>query len=171
MILQIIKLKSELPEEELLKRAKEREPSFESISGLLQKYYVKTTVEGEYGGVYVWDSMESMKRFAGEQPDLGADADRFLDTPETTKYAVILTGPAVGEVNATRFRQWSLSLHDILVLLKCAGRLERPDLVRSFPSTCTFSRATIVVASGVVFFASTPFWALSAAAAVEESSS
>ena len=41
-------------------------------------------------------------------------ARRFLDTPETTKYAVIMTGPAVGNDNAVRFRQWSLSLHDIL---------------------------------------------------------
>lgn len=41
-------------------------------------------------------------------------AKRFLDTPETTKYAVIMTGPAVGNDNAVRFRQWSLSLHDIL---------------------------------------------------------
>ena len=41
-------------------------------------------------------------------------ASRFLDTPETTKYAVIMTGPAVGNDNSARFRQWSLSLHDIL---------------------------------------------------------
>ncbi|MGB0442721.1 MAG: hypothetical protein ACPGJC_08680, partial [Pseudohongiellaceae bacterium] len=41
-------------------------------------------------------------------------ASRFLDTPETTKYAVIMTGPAVGNDNSVRFRQWSLSLHDIL---------------------------------------------------------
>ena len=47
-------------------------------------------------------------------PDLGDGANYFLDTPETTKYAVIMTGPAVGEVNNERFRQWSLSLHDIL---------------------------------------------------------
>lgn len=63
MILQIIKLKSDLPEEELLKRAKERESNFKSISGLLQKYYVKTSKDGEYGGVYVWDSLQSLKNY------------------------------------------------------------------------------------------------------------
>jgi len=68
MILQIIKLKSDLPEEELLKRAKARESSFQSISGLLQKYYIKTNVEGEYGGVYVWDSVESLQAY--QQSDL-----------------------------------------------------------------------------------------------------
>jgi len=43
------------------------------------------------------------------------EADYFLDTPETTKHAVILTGPTVGEVNVNQFRQWAFSLHDILV--------------------------------------------------------
>lgn len=47
-------------------------------------------------------------------PDFGDSANFFLDTPETTKYAVIMTGPAVGDENNSRFRQWSLSLHDIL---------------------------------------------------------
>lgn len=63
MILQIIKLKSNLPQEELLKRAKEREPQFKAIPGLIQKFYVKTKKDGEYGGVYVWDSTESLKSY------------------------------------------------------------------------------------------------------------
>jgi len=63
MILQIIKLKSDLPIEELLKRAKERESNFKSISGLLQKYYVKTSKDGEYGGIYVWDSLKSLQNY------------------------------------------------------------------------------------------------------------
>lgn len=60
MILQVIKLKSKLPEEELLKKAREREPLFKAIPGLIQKYYVKTSVPEEYGGIYVWDSPESL---------------------------------------------------------------------------------------------------------------
>ena len=63
MILQIIKLKSNLPEEELLKRAKEREPQFKAIPGLLQKYYVKIDQSGQYGGIYVWDSPESLNSY------------------------------------------------------------------------------------------------------------
>ena len=68
MILQIIKLKSNLPEEELQKRAKNREPDFKSISGLLQKYYIRSNKEGEYGGVYVWDSLASLQTY--QQSDL-----------------------------------------------------------------------------------------------------
>ncbi|MCK8521510.1 YdhR family protein [Aquimarina sp. D1M17] len=68
MILQIIRLTSDLPEEELQKRAKDRAPNFKSISGLLQKYYIKTSNEGEYGGVYIWDSLQSLQAY--QQTDL-----------------------------------------------------------------------------------------------------
>ncbi len=63
MTLQFVKLKSHLPEEELLERAKERAPEFKAIPGLLQKYYVKMNEPGHYGGVYVWDTPESLQAF------------------------------------------------------------------------------------------------------------
>ncbi|MFT7162852.1 MAG: heme-degrading monooxygenase HmoA [Bacteroidia bacterium] len=63
MILQIIKLKSNLPEEELLNKARERAPQFKAIPGLVQKYYVKTDQPGQYGGIYVWDSPESLQSY------------------------------------------------------------------------------------------------------------
>ncbi len=65
MILQVIKLKTNLQEEELLRRAREREPQFKAIPGLVQKYYVKLDEPGHYGGVYVWDSQESLNAFKG----------------------------------------------------------------------------------------------------------
>ena len=67
MIIQIIKLKSNLPEEELLKRAREREPQFKAISGLIQKYYVKLSEPGQYGGIYVWENQESMNAYRGSE--------------------------------------------------------------------------------------------------------
>jgi len=60
MILQMIKLKSSLPEEELMRKARERKPQFKAIPGLLQKYYVNLDKPGHYGGVYIWDSKESL---------------------------------------------------------------------------------------------------------------
>ena len=39
----------------------------------------------------------------------------FIERPNATKYAVILTGPSVGDESISRFRQWSFSLHDILI--------------------------------------------------------
>ncbi|RED49256.1 hypothetical protein [Seonamhaeicola aphaedonensis] len=67
MIIQIIRLKSNLPEDELLRRAKEREPQFKAISGLLQKYYVKMADSGQFGGIYVWDSVESLNAFKASE--------------------------------------------------------------------------------------------------------
>ena len=63
MILQIIKLKSNLSEEELLNRAKTREPQFKAIPGLLQKYYVKLGQASEYGGVYIWESQKALDAY------------------------------------------------------------------------------------------------------------
>ena len=63
MIIQIIKLRSSLPEEELLKRAHERKSQFEELPGLLQKYYLKTSESNRYGGVYLWESRESLQAF------------------------------------------------------------------------------------------------------------
>jgi len=46
--------------------------------------------------------------------DNSSNKDFFLDRPESTKYAVILAGPTVGDENKSKFRQWAFSLHDIL---------------------------------------------------------
>lgn len=62
-IMFIVKIKTNLTEEELIRRAKERAPEFRALSGLIQKYYIKTKNPGEYGGVYIWDSMESFKKY------------------------------------------------------------------------------------------------------------
>ncbi len=63
MIVQSVRLKSNLPEDELLKRALERAPQFEAMPGLLQKYYLNLPQENEYMGFYIWDSMESLLAF------------------------------------------------------------------------------------------------------------
>lgn len=63
MVVQIIKINSELPEEQLFKTAKERAENFKALPGLLQKYYTRRGKPGQYCGVYVWDSKESMLKF------------------------------------------------------------------------------------------------------------
>lgn len=63
MLIQIIKLESELSEEEIIKIAHERAPRFREIPGLLQKYYVKLGQPGQVGGIYIWDSKESLQSF------------------------------------------------------------------------------------------------------------
>lgn len=63
MVIQIVRLKSNLGEEELLRRARERKPQFEAQPGLIQKYYTKLKEPEEYCGLYVWDSPESLMAF------------------------------------------------------------------------------------------------------------
>lgn len=63
MILQFVKLRTDLSEQHLLEIALDRKPQFEEIPGLLQKYYVKIDNAGRYGGIYIWDNKESMLAF------------------------------------------------------------------------------------------------------------
>ncbi|NNF11805.1 MAG: hypothetical protein HKN72_01175 [Gemmatimonadetes bacterium] len=63
MILQIVKLRSALSEDDLLDIARDRAPQFRAIPGLVQKYYVRRDGPGEFAGVYVWDSEESLAAF------------------------------------------------------------------------------------------------------------
>ena len=79
MIIQIIKLRSSLPEEELLSRAREREPRFSAIQGLIQKYYVKID-EGQYGGIYIWDSKDSLQSY--QESDLAASIPEAYEITE-----------------------------------------------------------------------------------------
>ena len=63
MIIQTVRLKSGLSEEELLAIARERAPAFRALEGLVQKYYVRLEEPGRFVGVYLWDSLESMAKF------------------------------------------------------------------------------------------------------------
>jgi len=89
MVLQIIRLKSNLPYEELLKRARKREPRFKAIPGLLQKYYVKIS-DSQLGGIYVWDTRESLKAF--RDSELAAsipEAYEVIETPDIETLDII----------------------------------------------------------------------------------
>ena len=63
MIIQTVRLKSQLSEEELLAIARERAPQFRALEGLVQKYYVRLGEPGRFVGVYLWDSRESLEAF------------------------------------------------------------------------------------------------------------
>lgn len=63
MIIAKVKFETDLTEKEVLQVAEERLPLFREIPGLVQKYYVKGAQPGEWTGVYVWESVESMMTF------------------------------------------------------------------------------------------------------------
>jgi len=80
-VIQIVKIKSNLPHEELMKRAREREPQFRAIPGLIQKYYTKSSTSEEYRGIYIWDSAESLKAFKAS--DLAKSIPLAYEVTET----------------------------------------------------------------------------------------
>lgn len=62
-ILVMVKFKSSLSHDELVRRYKERLPEFQALPGLLQKYYVYDPSSDEWGGVYLWDSQASLDEY------------------------------------------------------------------------------------------------------------
>ena len=90
MILQIVKLKSPLSKEELLATANERAPEFRAIPGLVQKYYVDRAGDGEYAGVYVWDSMESLAAFRDSELAKSIPAAYRVSEPPEVEVGEIL---------------------------------------------------------------------------------
>ena len=89
-VMLIVKFKTSLSEEELLRRAKAREPKFKAIPGLMQKYYIKTGTEGEYGGVYIWDSVESLQVY--RESDLAAsipEAYEAISAPSIERHEIL----------------------------------------------------------------------------------
>jgi len=61
MIIQIIRYKSALSREQVQRRFEERSDRYRNVPGLVQKYYVKFSDTGEYGGIYLWDSQKSLE--------------------------------------------------------------------------------------------------------------
>jgi heme-degrading monooxygenase HmoA len=68
MVIQVVKLRSGLPHEEVYRLMDERVPAFRQVPGLLQKYFCRETATGDVVGVYVWDSKDALHRY--RQSDL-----------------------------------------------------------------------------------------------------
>ena len=81
IMLMVRGLKSKLSREEFERRYKERLPQFRNFPGLLQKYYSYDESTGEWAGIYLWDSEESLSKY------LESDLRKSIPT------AYELTGP------------------------------------------------------------------------------
>jgi heme-degrading monooxygenase HmoA len=89
VIIQFVSFETTLSEEEILAIARERADRFRSLPGLVQKYYVRLAEPNRYGGVYLWDSVESLVSFresalAASIPEayevVGAPSAEILET-------------------------------------------------------------------------------------------
>lgn len=63
MIIQFVKFKSGLSDAEVRQVMEERAPRFRALPGLVQKYYGHEKKTGEFTGIYLWDSEQSMREF------------------------------------------------------------------------------------------------------------
>lgn len=63
MLIQFVKFKSGLSEDDIIRVVNERAPEYEALPGLLQKFYGLERESGEACGVYIWDSEESLRAF------------------------------------------------------------------------------------------------------------
>jgi len=63
MIIQFVKFKSGLSDDEVQRVMKERAPKFRALPGLVQKYYGLEKQTGEFTGIYLWDSEQSIREF------------------------------------------------------------------------------------------------------------
>ena len=69
-LVMLVKFKSALPLDEVLKIAEERTPEFRALAGLHQKYYLTDATTGEVGGLYFWESREALTAY--EESELKA---------------------------------------------------------------------------------------------------
>lgn len=86
----LVLFKSGLPKEEVLKKVEERADKYRGVKGLLQKLYVQYESTNEFGGVYIFDSKESLEAFRNS--DLAksvGDAYKFIEPPTRRVFEVI----------------------------------------------------------------------------------
>ena len=67
MVIQFVRFETELSEAEVIAVANARIEQFRALPGLVQKYYVKLERPNHYGGVYIWDSRESLTEYSNSE--------------------------------------------------------------------------------------------------------
>jgi heme-degrading monooxygenase HmoA len=85
-----VKFKSRLSDDEARRRYKERLPEFRKVPGLLQKFYLYDESTGEWAGLYLWDSAESLQKYLDS--DLRktiASAYEVEGAPQVEKLSVV----------------------------------------------------------------------------------
>jgi hypothetical protein len=84
-------MKSKLEHDEIVKIMNERAPDFRALEGLEQKYYIHNPETGEYGGFYVWRSLDDVVRY--RESELAASiaaAYQGVAAPDVTVYQIVM---------------------------------------------------------------------------------
>lgn len=62
-LLLLVRFRSSLSLDEVMRVAEERFPQFQALAGLQQKYYIQDVESGEFGGLYLWESPEALAEY------------------------------------------------------------------------------------------------------------
>jgi hypothetical protein len=88
----LVRFKSPLTLDEVMKVVEERAPEFMALAGLQQKYYLQDAVSGEYGGLYLWESPDALDAYRESELRASiAQAYQVEGEPRVEVYRVIKT--------------------------------------------------------------------------------
>lgn len=88
----LVRFKSRLPFDEVMRIVEERAPEFEALRGLQQKYYLQDATTGEIAGLYLWDSPEALDEYKhSELRATIAQAYQAEGEPRVEVYSVMKT--------------------------------------------------------------------------------
>jgi len=88
----LVRFKSKLPFDQVMKIVEERAPDFEALAGLRQKYYLQDTTTGEIAGLYLWESAEALAEYRdSELRATIAAAYQAVSEPRVEVYRVVKT--------------------------------------------------------------------------------
>lgn len=68
VIIELVRFASRLTADEVLERFEDGSGKYRQVPGLLQKYYIHSPATDEYGGVYVWDTEDSLQAWRETYP-------------------------------------------------------------------------------------------------------
>jgi heme-degrading monooxygenase HmoA len=86
-----VRMHSKLSHDEIVDIMKQRAPEFRALEGLEQKYYLHNPETGEYGGFYVWKSLDDVVAYRAS--DLAASiaaAYQGVAAPDVTVYEIVM---------------------------------------------------------------------------------
>ncbi len=87
----LVRLKSELDRDEIVRIMEERAPEFRALDGLEQKYYLEALEPGVYGGFYLWRSLDDMVQYReSELAATIAAAYRGVGAPTVDVFKVVM---------------------------------------------------------------------------------
>ena len=87
----LVRFRTELSLDEVMKVAIERAPEFRALAGLRQKYYLQDVMTGEIAGLYLWESEEALANYRDSALRATiAQAYRTQGPPRVEVYKVLM---------------------------------------------------------------------------------